>query len=327
MKCLVTGAAGFIGSHLCDRLIEDGHDVVGIDDLSNGKVNNLSVATKSPRFHMILGNINGELMDHGPILNGTEWIFHLAAKADLIPSIERPLDYHKTNVTGTIRVLELARKLKIKRFIYAASSSMYGIPSEYPTSERCEARPLHPYALTKLIGDYYVNHWSYVYNLPTTSLRIFNAYGPRHRTSGAYGAVFGVFLSQLANGLPLTIVGDGKQLRDFVYISDVVEAFVLAARGCEGSYNVGSGNPRSVNELALLLGAKDFIHIPDRPGEPRITHADITLIVDQLGWKPRVSFEEGVEIMRGEIPKYKNAPLWTKEKIEKATESWFKYLS
>ena len=189
-------------------------------------------------------------------------------------------------------------------------------------------RPEYPYALTKALGEQCVFHWGKVYKLPVVSLRLFNVYGPRARTSGTYGAVFGVFLAQLANGMPLTIVGDGRQSRDFTYVSDVVNAFICAAerRFTENVFNIGSGEPRSINDLVNLLGNPEKIRLPDRPGEPRKTHAANSRACLRLGWTPLVTFKEGVEIMKALIPNYKTAPLWTKESIGKATQSWFKHL-
>lgn len=325
MKIIVTGAAGFIGSHLCEKLIKDGHRVLGIDDLSSGSLSNLEGLNSNPSFSFIGWDIRK------PIHVGEDfdWFFHLAGKADIVPSIEDPELYHDVNVTGTVKMLELARKLNAKRFIYAASSSCYGVPLVYPTNEiLTKIDPQYPYALTKYLGEQYVFHWAKVYGLSAMSLRLFNVYGPRSRTSGAYGAVFGVFLSQLANKSPLTVVGDGEQKRDFTYVTDVVDAFtrVASSEGSGLAVNIGSGSPESINQLVNLLGATDVDYLPSRPGEPSVTWADNRLARDLFGWEPKVSFEEGVEIMKSLIPLYNDAPLWTKESIAKATESWFRYL-
>lgn len=325
MKCLVTGAAGFLGSHLCERLINDGHTVIGIDDLSNGKLSNLESIKQHNQFHFLNSDICNLKQNY---CADVDWVFHLAGKADIVPSIEFPKRYHDVNVAGTLEMLEFAKTAKVKRFIYAASSSCYGIPNSYPTLEIEPARPQYPYALTKWIGENYVCHWNKVYGLPTISLRLFNVYGPRHRTSGAYGAVFGVFLSQLAHGAPLTVVGTGEQKRDFTYVTDVVDAFVKAAESDQtGIFNIGTGQPQSINLLARLLSPINesmvIRHIPDRPGEPQVTQAEITRARLFLNWAPIVSFEEGVKIMKAQVPLYKDAPLWTPETIEKATKTWF----
>jgi UDP-glucose 4-epimerase len=323
---LVTGGAGFIGSHLVERLLVDGHTVVVLDSFATGKAENLDAVKDSPRLcvhHMDVSNCS-ELI---PFFEGVDWVFHLAALADIVPSIQRPLEYHKANVDGTIAVLEAARSAGVKRFVYAASSSCYGIPDQFPTPETAPIRPMYPYALTKYLGEQYILHWNKVYKLPCVSLRLFNVYGPRARTSGTYGAVFGVFLAQKLAGKPFSVVGDGTQTRDFTFVTDVVDAFVRAAESeIEGEIlNVGSGNTYSVNHLVSLLGG-DVIHVPKRPGEPECTFADTTKISRVLGWRSKVSFEEGVRIMLLNIGHWRNAPVWDDSSIADATRDWFKFL-
>jgi UDP-glucose 4-epimerase len=224
-------------------------------------------------------------------------------------------------------MLEAARHAGVGRFLYAASSSCYGIPDAYPTPETAPARPQYPYALTKLIGEQCVLHWSQLYRLPAISLRLFNVYGPRSRTSGTYGAVFGVFLAQKLKGLPFTVVGDGTQSRDFTFVADVADAFVTAAQSTIAGevFNVGTGAPVSVNRLVELLKG-DVVHVPKRPGEPDCTHADIGKIQRRLGWRPKVSIEEGVRILLENIEYWRQAPVWTPDSIEVATRDWFRYL-
>ena len=326
-RCLVTGGAGFIGSHLVERLLKEGHEVVALDNLAVGRKSNLSHVESNKYFKFIEADI-GRREDIEPHFKGVDWVFHLAARADIVPSIVEPFEYHRSNVDGTIAVLESARKSGVQRFVYTASSSCYGLPDETPTKETAEIRAMYPYALTKYVGECYVMHWAQVYKLPAVSLRFFNIYGPRARTSGTYGAVFGVFLSQMVHGKPLTVVGDGTQTRDFTFVADAVSALITAAKSdLSGEIlNVGSGGTYSVNRLVELLGAQEVVHIPKRPGEPDCTFADVQKIERLLGWKAKVSFEEGVAVMREEMQRWKDAPLWDPQSIAEATKDWFKYL-
>lgn len=327
MRTLVTGGAGFIGSHLVEYLLKDGHRVTVLDNFSTGRKENLARLKTNSRLqiHKV------DIVNFGAIkkyFKNIDWVFHLAALADIVPSITEPIKYHKNNVNGTVNVLEASRLAGVKKFIYTASSSCYGIPDVYPTPEAAEIRPQYPYALTKYLGEQYVLHWGEVYKLPVVSLRLFNVYGPKSRTSGTYGAVFGIFLAQKINNKPFTVVGDGQQTRDFTFVTDVCDAFIKAAKSDirDEIFNVGSGNPQSVNRLAELLGGK-VVHIPKRPGEPDFTCADITKIKKALGWEPEVSFEKGVRIMLDNIDYWRKAPLWTEKKIARATKDWFRYLA
>lgn len=324
---LVTGGAGFIGSHLVDRLVKDGRKVRVVDNFSNGSLRNLEQHADNAAVEIIKADI-GEAEQIAGACKGVERVFHMAALADIVPSIEAPEAYFRSNVDGTFNVLQEARRHDVKRLVYAASSSSYGIPDMYPTPETAETRPQYPYALTKLMGEELVLHWSQLYGLAAISLRMFNVFGPRARTGGTYGAVFGVFLAQLIAGKPLTIVGDGKQTRDFTFVSDVVDAFVTAANsGKSGlAMNVGSRNTYSVNRLVELLGAEKTVRLPKRPGEPDCTWADVTKIEKELNWKAKVPFEEGVQIMLDNINYWRDAPVWTEDTIEVATRGWFKYL-
>jgi UDP-glucose 4-epimerase len=324
-RALVTGGAGFIGSHLVERLVKDGHEVVVIDDLSTGRATNLLHLPKDAlTFHQ------AHVADHDtikPLFKGIDWVFHIAALADIVPSIERPLDYYRANVTGTASVLEAAHLAGVERFLYAASSSCYGIPDAYPTPETAAIRPQYPYALTKYLGEQTVLHWAQVYQMPAVTLRLFNVYGPRSRTSGTYGAVFGVFLAQKLAGKPFTVVGDGTQTRDFTFVTDVVEAFVAAAQSSvDGeSLNIGSGRSASVNELVALLGG-DTVYVPKRPGEPDCTLADTSKAHRLLGWQPKVSLEKGVAELLTRIEYWRQAPVWDPDSIATATRAWFQHL-
>lgn len=326
MHCLVTGGAGFIGSHLVERLLARGMRVTVIDNYSTGRPANLAHAAHNPNLSVHQADVS-DSTSLLPLFAGVDWVFHLAALADIVPSIQLPMQYHKSNVDGTFAVLEASRAAGVKRFVYAASSSCYGIPDRYPTPETAEARPQYPYALTKYVGEQYVMHWAQVYKLPCVSLRLFNVYGPRSRTSGTYGAVFGVFLAQKLAGRPFTVVSDGTQTRDFTFVTDVAEAFIKAAEsGLSGEImNVGSGNHYSVNRLVELLGGEK-VHIPKRPGEPDCTFADIRKIRRLLGWEPCTSFEDGVATMLKNIDYWREAPVWTVDGIRTATADWFKYL-
>jgi UDP-glucose 4-epimerase len=326
-KSLVTGGAGFIGSHLVDRLLAEGHEVIILDNFTTGRLENLAHLKAMPNFYLHHVDVADQEAIR-PHFDGVDWVFHLAALADIVPSIKQPIEYHRSNVDGTISVLEAARSAGVKRFIYIASSSCYGIPDIYPTPETADIQPQYPYALTKYIGEQYVLHWGKVYKLPVLSLRLFNVYGPRSRTSGAYGGVFGVFLAQKLSNKPFTVVGDGTQTRDFTFVTDVVNACVMAAESDIKNelFNVGSGNTYSVNLLAELLGG-DVVYIPKRPGEPDCTQADISKIRKMLGWEPQVPFKEGVKILLENIDYWRDAPVWTLETIAEATKEWFEYLS
>ncbi len=323
---LVTGGAGFIGSHLVDRLAADGDRVTVIDNLETGNAANLDEALGSGRVTLHQADIANQAAI-SRLFNNVDRVFHLAGLADIIPSIENPAAYHHANVDGTMAVMEAARLAGTDRLVYAASSSCYGLPDAFPTTESAEVRPQYPYALTKYLGEQIALHWGQVYGIETNSLRLFNVYGPGHRTSGAYGAVFGVFLAQRLAGQPLTIVGDGNQTRDFTYVTDVVDAFVKASSGRVAGeiMNVGSGGTYSVNTLAEIIGGPTT-SLPKRPGEPDCTFANIDKIQRLLEWSPQVSFEDGVGKVLGVIDEWADAPVWTPEGIADATRAWFEHL-
>ena len=324
MKIVVTGGAGFIGSNLVDYLVKKKHKVIVIDNFSTGLKNNLKLSQKKVKIINKDISYNNNL---DRIFKGVDYVFHLAGLADIVPSIEKPESYFRSNVLGTFNILEACRKNKIKKIIYAASASCYGLPKKFPTNELEKINVKYPYAFTKWQGEELVKHWFEIYKLPYISMRFFNVYGPRSRTSGAYGAVFGVFLAQKVAKRPLTVVGSGKQTRDFIHITDIVEALYKAAFSkVEGKiYNVGSGKETSVNKIANLI-SKKRISIPKRPGEPDRSLSDIKKIKKDLNWRPKVSIEKGVQDLLENLHHWKKAPVWTPIKIKKATKVWFKFL-
>ena len=322
---VVTGGAGFIGSHMVDLLLSRGHTVRVIDSMVGGREANLAHHAREPRLTLDRRDIRA-LPSDDALFRDVDYVFHFAGIGDIVPSIERPLDYMEVNVQGTVRVLECARFAKATKLVYAASSSCYGL-ADVPTREDHPIAPEHPYALSKYEGEMAALHWRRVYKLPVNSIRIFNAYGPRVRTTGAYGAVFGVFFKQKLAGKPFTVIGDGSQRRDFLYVTDIADAFLRAAETERTGeiWNLGAGNPQSVNALIALIGGP-VVYIPKRPGEPDCTWADITKIQRDLGWKATVPFDEGVRRMMQDIELWRDAPLWDPQSIAQATKTWFEYL-
>ncbi len=323
---VVTGGAGFIGSHMVDLLLERGFSVRVIDSLVGGHERNLEHHVDNADLACEWRDIRG-VEEDDTLFGGVRYVIHFAGIGDIVPSIEHPTEYMDVNVQGTVRVLEAARVAGVEKFVYAASSSCYGL-ADTPTAEDHPIAPQYPYGLSKNQGEQACFHWRKIYDMAVNSIRIFNAYGTRSRTSGAYGAVFGVFLKQKLEGKPFTVVGDGTQRRDFLYVTDVAEAFLAAAETERVGevWNLGAGNPQSVSRLVDLLGG-EVVYIPKRPGEPDCTWADITKITTELGWKPKVSFEQGVEKILAEIDYWREAPLWDPESISRATETWFKHLA
>lgn len=323
---VVTGGAGFIGGHMVDLLVAEGFRVNVIDNLVGGRTQNLAHHEGNAAVTLDTRDLRAIPADD-PVWAGADYVFHFAGIGDIVPSIDRPLDYMSANVMGTVHALEGARHAKVKKFVYAASSSCYGMTEELPTTESAPIRPEYPYALSKYQGEQAVLHWGEVYQLPVNVIRIFNAYGTRSKTTGAYGAVFGVFLAQKIANKPFTVVGDGTQRRDFLFVTDVARAFYLAATTSRVNeiYNLGAGNPQTVNRLVELLGG-DVVHLPKRPGEPTCTWADISKIQRDLGWKQLVPFEEGVARMLAQIDYWKNAPVWDQQSIAAATKNWFDFL-
>ena len=323
---IVTGGAGFIGSHMVDLLVENDFEVRIIDSLVGGREANIEHHSKNQSVFAEWKDIRS-IKTSDKFFSDAKYVFHFAGIGDIVPSIENPIEYMSSNVLGTINVLEASRNAgTVEKVIYAASSSCYGIAST-PTTEDHPIQPLYPYAMSKYQGEQAAFHWNKVYKLPVNSMRIFNAYGTRSRTSGAYGAVFGVVLRQKLEKKPYTVVGDGTQSRDFLYVSDVARAFLLAATSNTYGqiYNLGAGNPQSVNRLVQLLGGEK-INIPKRPGEPDCTYANITKIKKDLCWRPEISFEDGVKCVVENIDYWAEAPLWDEVSIATATETWFRML-
>lgn len=323
---IVTGGAGFIGSHMVDLLVARGFEVRVIDNLVGGREANLAHHKDSGKVILAASDIRS-YQPGDKLFNDVDFVFHFAGIGDIVPSIEKPIEYMSVNAQGTVHMLECARAAKVKKFVYAASSSCYGLAAT-PTREDHPITPLYPYALSKFQGEQAAFHWHKVYKLPVNAIRIFNAYGTRSRTSGAYGAVFGVFLKQKLAGKPFTVVGDGTQKRDFLYATDVAEAFLAAAETEKTGevWNLGAGDPQPVNRLVELLGGP-VVYIPKRPGEPDCTWADISKIKRDLGWSQKVSFEEGVGRILAQIDYWREAPLWDPESIAKATAGWFQAMS
>ena len=322
---VVTGGAGFIGSHMVDLLLKQNFEVRVIDNFTGGHEKNLKHNLNNTNLEVEnLDIIN--LENNNKIFNDVSYVFHFAGIGDIVPSIEIPENYMHTNVFGTVKVLEASRYNSVKKFIYAASSSCYGLANT-PTDEHHSIKPEYPYALSKYQGEECCIHWNKVYNLPIISLRIFNAYGVRVRTTGAYGAVFGVFLKQKLENKKFTVVGDGLQKRDFLYVTDVVKAFLKAAESkisCE-IYNLGAGNPQTIKYLTELIGG-NIINLPKRPGEPECTWANINKIKKDLKWEPIITFEKGVKMMVDDILSWQEAPLWDVDSIEIATKKWFEFM-
>ena len=325
MKVLITGGAGFIGSNLSEKLVKLGYKVTVIDNLSTGRLGNLKKIKKKIKF--INYDISKDSKRFRNFFKNVKWVFHLAGLADIVPSIKEPKKYFKANVEGTLNVVNAARDKKVKKLIYAASASCYGIPKKFPTNEKAKIDTKYPYALTKFLGEKLIIDWFKIYKANNLSLRFFNVYGPNSRTTGAYGAVFGVFLAQKLFNKPLTIVGNGRQTRDFVHVYDLVKGLIKAAKkGKPGKiYNIGSGKETKINHIAKLIGGKR-IFIPKRPGEPERSLACIKKIKKELNWSPKISIERGVSELLKTKNSWKNAPVWTSKKIKIATKDWFKYL-
>lgn len=296
-RCLVTGGAGFIGSHLVDELIERGFEVVVIDNLFTGKIENVNPAAE---FHEL--DIRN-LQDIKSLFQDVDYVFHLAALPRVQPSIENPILTHDINLNGTLNVLIAASEAKAKKVIYSSSSSVYGMQKEMPLREHMPSMPMSPYALQKYVGERYCRLFSEIYGLPTVSLRYFNVYGKRQVLEGVYALVGAIFVGQRLRNEPMTVVGDGEQRRDFTGVGDVVRAIILAAEsdkvGRGEVINIGRGKNYSVNEVAQIIGGPT-VNIPPRI-EPRQTLADNSRARELLGWEPQGDFPAWLEEYKKEM--------------------------
>ena len=293
-RSIITGGAGFIGSNLTDHLVRIGHKVIVLDNFVSGKKSNLSHHRKQDVKIIKIDISKSKNLDK--YFKGVHYVFHFAALAQIIPSIKNPKKYFKNNVIGTLKVVEAAKKAKIKKLVYAASSSCYGIPKKLPTSEKDKIDLNNPYAVTKFIGEEIIMRYALMFKMPNISFRFFNVYGPRLNISDQYSAVIGNFLSQTKNNKALTIVGDGKQTRDFIHVDDIAKACVKVIRSkCINKiYNLGSGKKTSINTLAKIFnGKKKFI--PNRPGEAKNSLADISKFKKDVNWHPKISLEKGIK--------------------------------
>ncbi|MFC1846988.1 SDR family oxidoreductase [Chloroflexota bacterium] len=304
-KVIITGGTGFIGSHITEKLANQGYQITVLDDLSTGKLANIEALLERPNTEFVQGSVT-DITLLQRIFRDAYYVFHQAAIPSVPRSIENPQASHDINVTGTLNVLLAARDNDVKKVIYASSSSVYGDTPTLPKVEDMIPNPQSPYAVTKLAGEYYCRVFEQVYNLPTVCLRYFNVYGPRQDPDSHYAAVVPLFISRVSQGKPPIIFGDGKQTRDFTYISDVVEANILAAESnASGVFNIGGGgNQVSLEKLARLvpklMGKNiDPIYEKPRPGDIRHSLADISR-AKTFGYKPEYNLEEGIkETIRG----------------------------
>lgn len=297
MGAAVIGGAGFIGSHLVDELLQSGFEVTVLDNFSEGKVENLARHRDNPKLEVV----RGDILDYDivrRVVDHKTWVFHLAAMSRIQPSITDPLHAFKTNYLGTANVAEACRQAEVRRLVYSASSSAYGLKNKPPLTEVMPTDCLNPYSLSKKGGEEIVGLYHKLYGMSTVSLRYFNVYGPRHQEDGSYATVIAIFRKQKRLGQPLTIVGDGSKRRDFTFVGDVVRANMMAAMNYTvyGVLNIGTGKNYSIGEVADLIGGEKSL-IPDRPAEALTTLADARLARDTLGWHPTVTLEQGLAVI------------------------------
>jgi UDP-glucose 4-epimerase len=301
-KVLVTGAAGFIGSHIVDKLLQQGAKVIGIDNLSIGKLENLTPAMKNDRFEFV----EGDIRDYELVINlskNVEIIFHQAALASVDRSIKFPRETASVNINGTLNLLTAAKNTDVKRFVFASSSSVYGNTLELPKRETMPRCPISPYAVSKCVGEMYTEIYYPIYELQCVSLRYFNVYGPR-QTISEYSGVIPIWINRIRKDLPPLIHGDGLQTRDFTFVKDVVDANLLAAftpNISNAIFNVGSGRNISILKVAqklLKLSKKEYLEpefISARPGDVKDSLADISKAKEFLGYQPSYNFDLGIK--------------------------------
>jgi UDP-glucose 4-epimerase len=294
MKSLVTGGAGFIGSHIVDRLIDLGHEVICIDNES-------AVSNEQFYWNSKADNYKYDICDYDliePLFKGVDYVFHLASDARIQIAIQSPRKSMHTNAVGTFNILEASKTNNVKRVIYSSTSSSYGKKNTLPNIESQKPDPLTTYSSAKIFGENLMRVYFNLYGLETVSLRYFNVYGERHPLKGQYAPVVGLFLKQFKEGLPLTIVGDGTQKRDFTYIKDAVEANILAATSNNQSifgetYNIGTGKNISILDIAKTI-CNNVQYIEDRPGEVKETLADNNKAKNDFGWEPKYKLLEWI---------------------------------
>lgn len=325
-RSLVTGAAGFLGSHLVDLLMKEGHEVIAIDNEINGNWNNLIQWEQNPRFKKLHKDIN-EIERDDESFQNLDYVFHLAGIECPTLSIKKPEVFFHTNVLGTVKVCQAAKQSKLKKFVFASSSSLYGDAST-PTLETDNVSPMTPSCLSKSQAEEIVFHWAEVYDFPAISLRIFNAFGPRSKTKLYPGSVFNIWFKQHLNKEPLTVIGDGSDARDFIYCTDVANAFFIAAlQGkSEEIYNIGSGTATELNTIINKLGGKriKLKHLDDKPEK---TWANVSKFQFDCNWQPRIPFETGLSYCLEVISDWENSNSWDQEKLDQFFESWFEVYS
>lgn len=309
MRTLVTGGAGFIGSHLVGALLGRGHEVVVLDDLSTGKRENLP---STERLTLLVGDVADPAAVEAA-LEGCETLFHLAAVASVERSVRDPVLTHRTNLDGSIRLFDRAASLGVTRVLYASSAAVYGDATDLPLRESNPTRPLTPYAIDKLAGEQYLAYYHRADKLNATAFRFFNVFGPRQDPSSPYSGVISIFMDRARRGLPITVFGDGGQTRDFVFVSDVVAALLAALDGAGGApempvYNVGRGKSVTLLELLATIerlqgtsGPLRVSHGPERRGDIRHSLADVTRLRSELGWAPAASLQDGLAAILAEV--------------------------